>query len=171
MEILLTKLNLNPGVNMAGTDLIPQIVFRCKDKPIALFGTQEPFLTKAKQYLTNRGFNVVSTVHGFHTVDRYLEQAQATPAEVIIMGMGMPKQELTARYLKQHLPYNAIIINGGAIIDFWGEKVKRAPMLVRKLKLEWLFRLLLEPHRLFLRYVLGNFVFLKRVVSMTHGKF
>lgn len=170
MEILLTKLNLNPGVNLVGTDLIPQIMFRCKDKPIALFGTQEPFLTKAKQYLTKHGFNVVSTVHGFHAVDRYLTKAQATPAEVIVMGMGMPKQELIAQYLKQHLPYNAIIINGGGMIDLWGEKVKRAPMLVRKFKLEWLFRLLLEPRRLFLRYILGNFIFLKRVVSITHGK-
>lgn len=170
MEILLTRLNQNPGINLIGTDLIPRIISRCKGKRIALFGTQEPFLSKAKQHLIKQGATVVSTVDGFRSNDYYVAKAKAIPAEVIVMGMGMPKQELTAQCLKRQLPYNAIIINGGGIIDLWGKKVKRAPRLWRKFKLEWLFRLLIEPRRLFRRYTLGNFMFLKRVAGITSFK-
>lgn len=166
MEILLTKLNRNPGINLVGTDFIPRIVSRCQGKRIALFGTREPFLEKAKQHLIDRGATVVSTVHGFHSAEHYLARAKAIPAEVIVMGMGMPKQESIAQYLKRQLPYNTIIINGGGVIDVWGGKVKRAPLIVRKFRLEWLFRLLIEPRRLLKRYTLGNFMFLQRVARI-----
>jgi exopolysaccharide biosynthesis WecB/TagA/CpsF family protein len=52
----------------------------------------------------------------------------------------------------------------GALFDFLAGKVSRAPALVRRVRLEWAWRLILEPKRLFRRYVLGNPLFLLRVV-------
>ncbi len=74
----------------------------------------------------------------------------------------MPKQEKLAIYLKNNLNYSCVIINGGAIIDFWGKKIKRAPLWIRNFKIEWIYRLILEPKRLGHRYIIGNFVFMKR---------
>jgi exopolysaccharide biosynthesis WecB/TagA/CpsF family protein len=75
----------------------------------------------------------------------------------------MPKQELVASYLKANVSYNPIVINGGAIADFIAGKVKRAPRWMREVHLEWAFRLMNEPKRLFARYAVGNLVFLMRI--------
>jgi N-acetylglucosaminyldiphosphoundecaprenol N-acetyl-beta-D-mannosaminyltransferase len=64
--------------------------------------------------------------------------------------------------LKASLKHPCVIVCGGAIVDFIGGKVSRAPNLVRTLGMEWLYRLYLEPKRLFKRYVVGNPLFLWR---------
>jgi exopolysaccharide biosynthesis WecB/TagA/CpsF family protein len=76
--------------------------------------------------------------------------------------MGMPKQERVAALLARHLDYPCLIICGGAILDFLGGKVTRAPKAFRRIGMEWLYRFMLEPKRLFKRYMVGNFVFLYR---------
>ena len=69
--------------------------------------------------------------------------------------MGMPKQEQLAYEIQKNIQGSGIIICGGAIIDFKAGKVKRAPKIFRTLSLEWLYRLMNEPRRLFKRYVIG----------------
>jgi hypothetical protein len=58
---------------------------------------------------------------------------------------------------------------GGAIIDFMGGKTSRAPVWMRKTGLEWVYRLMIEPRRLFHRYVVGNPVFLARAISLARA--
>jgi exopolysaccharide biosynthesis WecB/TagA/CpsF family protein len=55
-----------------------------------------------------------------------------------------------------------VIVCGGAILDFLGGGATRAPAWMRRLGIEWLYRLAREPRRLFKRYVLGNPLFLSR---------
>jgi exopolysaccharide biosynthesis WecB/TagA/CpsF family protein len=77
--------------------------------------------------------------------------------------MGMPKQEaVAARLAASGVP--CLIVCGGAILDFLGGKVHRAPRWMRRLGCEWVFRLMSEPKRLFTRYVLGNPMFLLRTL-------
>jgi len=64
------------------------------------------------------------------------------------------------------LGFPCLIVCGGAIIDFLGGKMPRAPRWMRRAGLEWAFRLGLEPRRLFRRYVIGNPVFLARTLSL-----
>jgi len=64
--------------------------------------------------------------------------------------------------LRDGAEHSCTIVNGGAIIDFLAERVNRAPLVWRKLGMEWLYRLIQEPKRLFNRYVIGNVVFLTR---------
>jgi exopolysaccharide biosynthesis WecB/TagA/CpsF family protein len=52
----------------------------------------------------------------------------------------------------------------GALLDFLSGMVPRAPAWMRRLRLEWVFRLIVEPGRLWRRYILGNPVFLARVM-------
>jgi UDP-N-acetyl-D-mannosaminuronic acid transferase (WecB/TagA/CpsF family) len=68
--------------------------------------------------------------------------------------------------LARQLPGPLLIVNGGAILDFMAHRFKRAPRVLRRLGLEWLFRLLLEPARLWRRYLLGNLVFLWRAAQI-----
>ena len=52
----------------------------------------------------------------------------------------------------------------GALLDFTAGRSRRAPEWIRNIRLEWLFRLAQEPRRLWRRYLLGNFIFLKNVL-------
>jgi exopolysaccharide biosynthesis WecB/TagA/CpsF family protein len=91
---------------------------------------------------------------------------QAQPCALIVLGMGMPRQELVACSLRAQLDYPCLIVCGGAIIDFLGGKTARAPAWMRRLGLEWVYRLAQEPGRLFRRYVLGNPLFLARALRL-----
>ena len=74
----------------------------------------------------------------------------------------MPKQKLLAEMLAKRLEGPILIVNGGAILDFMAGRFQRAPTLLRRLGLEWSYRLWLEPRRLWRRYVIGNAVFMAR---------
>ena len=73
------------------------------------------------------------------------------------MGLGCPKQEIWINEASKSI--NAPIFGVGAAFDFYTGNVRRAPFLLRKYGLEWLFRLLMEPERLFLRYLKTNSIF------------
>lgn len=164
MSILLHRQGLQSGLNMNGTDFIPKLLTAFKGRRVAFWGTEEPFLTAAvRQSQECFGVNVVSAHHGFAEMDAYLMLARQFQPELIVLGMGMPKQEAVAARVAA-LGAPCLIVCGGAILDFIGGKVTRAPQWIRRIGCEWLYRLALEPKRLFKRYVLGNPLFLLRTL-------
>jgi N-acetylglucosaminyldiphosphoundecaprenol N-acetyl-beta-D-mannosaminyltransferase len=167
MAILLKLLALRPGLNLNGTDLIPRLLRRYAGRGIALFGTQEPYLGRARQHVlqTLAAGSSCIAADGFRPVGDYLELARAHAPVLIVLGMGMPRQEEVARELRAALRHPCLIVCGGAIIDFMGGKTPRAPRWMRAFGMEWAYRLALEPRRLFRRYVLGNPLFLARAVA------
>ena len=82
--------------------------------------------------------------------------------------MGMPKQERVNQRLMEVLTTPAIIICGGAIVDFYAQRFSRAPSIFRRLGVEWLYRLCIEPRRLFRRYVLGIPKFIFYMIKNKH---
>lgn len=77
--------------------------------------------------------------------------------------MGVPRQELwIARNLTEK--HCTLPIAVGALLDFLSGAVPRAPGWMRRMRLEWLFRLIVEPGRLWRRYIVGNPLFLARVL-------
>lgn len=165
MKILYGLLGLNPGINMNGTDLIPRIIDLYKGRDIALFGTDTPYLEQAADKIRERGLNPAVMVNGFHEAISYVEHLEKYPAPITILAMGMIKQEYVASLIARERPSAPnLIICGGAILDFIGGKVRRAPNMFRNCGMEWFYRLLQEPSRLFRRYVIGNFVFLIRAL-------
>ena len=165
MSILFRRMGREPGLNMNGTDFIPKLLSAYKGRRVALWGTQEPFLANAARHCEAAwAVNVVSAHHGFAEVQTYLELARQHQPELVVLGMGMPKQEIVAaRLAASGVP--CLIVCGGAILDFLGGKVSRAPQWVRGLGCEWVFRLLSEPKRLFSRYVVGNPLFILRTLA------
>jgi N-acetylglucosaminyldiphosphoundecaprenol N-acetyl-beta-D-mannosaminyltransferase len=168
MAILLRLLNQPPGLNLNGTDLIPKVMARYAGRRIALFGTQDPYLTRAREVVETRIAPASRCVaaHGFLETPAYLELAAEHKPALIVLGMGMPRQEEVATALRAALGYPCLIVCGGAIIDFLGNKTSRAPGWMRRTGLEWAYRLALEPRRLFRRYVMGNPVFLARALRL-----
>lgn len=173
MALLMRLLGEDPGLNLNGTDLIPQLIRRHAGRPIALFGTQDPYLARAQQLVITElapGSRCVAA-HGFLDTAAYLRLAIAHRPSLIVLGMGMPRQEEVAGALRAAIRAPCQIVCGGAIIDFMGGKTARAPGWMRGLGLEWLFRLALEPRRLFKRYVIGNPLFVARALSLAAASF
>lgn len=169
VEIFMKLFNRNPGLNMNGSDLIPEIINQTKAKRIILCGTRSEIAKSLECALRKDGFQIVGAFDGFKEDDFYIDEIKKIKPDVIILGMGMPKQEILALKLKKQLSFPVLIINGGAILDFLSGSVKRAPVFIRQIRCEWIFRLTLEPGRLWKRYLIGNFVFLTRILSLKLG--
>jgi alpha-1,3-mannosyltransferase len=94
--------------------------------------------------------------------DEVAAEIKRSGADLLLVAMGNPAQEF---WIAQHLEATGcrMAIAVGALFDFLAERVPRAPQGLRRLRLEWLFRLALEPTRLWRRYLIGNPVFLARV--------
>ena len=154
------------GLNMNGTDFIPKILAEFRGRRVALWGTEEPFLgICARRCEREFGVNVVSLESGFRDPEHYAGLIEKVLPDLIVLGMGIPKQEYVASLIRSRPAGAALIICGGAIIDFLGGKVRRAPGWMRRSGFEWTYRLVHEPRRLFGRYVVGNPVFVLRVIG------
>lgn len=162
MKILCRMLGLQAGLNMNGTDFIPRLLKGHAGREAALLGTEQPYLGRASQALAQMGVATATMLDGFRPEDAYVREVAATAPAVAVLAMGMPKQERVAAMLARNCPYPCLIVCGGAILDFLGGKVTRAPELFRRFGMEWLYRLWQEPRRLFRRYVIGNALFLLR---------
>jgi N-acetylglucosaminyldiphosphoundecaprenol N-acetyl-beta-D-mannosaminyltransferase len=113
--------------------------------------------------------NIVGSHHGYFDKDtnsqentELLELINLLHPNVLILGLGMPIQE---RWLSEnwaHLNVN-IALTGGAVFDYVSGELDRAPRWMTDNGLEWFGRLLIEPRRLWKRYILGNPLFLWRV--------
>jgi N-acetylglucosaminyldiphosphoundecaprenol N-acetyl-beta-D-mannosaminyltransferase len=78
--------------------------------------------------------------------------------DLLIMGLGAPKQEIFASRHRHRL-HAKVALCVGATIDFMAGHRRRAPLLVRRMRMEWLYRSLSEPRRLGGRYLTGMFQF------------
>jgi exopolysaccharide biosynthesis WecB/TagA/CpsF family protein len=156
----------NAGANLNGTDFIPLLLRYVmnihKDAQFFVFGTQEPWLGEGSEKLLS-GSSFV-TIDGFKGDDVYLDAITTTDLRmpsltVILLAMGMPKQERIAKKILAAVDGPVVVVCGGAIIDFCAGRFSRAPLIFRRFGMEWLYRLSLEPKRLFGRYVVGAPIF------------
>jgi len=164
---------LAPGANLNGTDLIPQTIALIKEHTSPLYfalGTQQPWLDSGSKALF--GTNDVHTLNGFQPINDYVDfvknrldnYSKNDDFVVIVLAMGMPKQEAVALALKGTINRPCLIICGGAIIDFKANRFRRAPSWMRDNGLEWCYRLISEPSRLFKRYIIGIPLFFSYLV-------
>lgn len=93
---------------------------------------------------------------------------QAQP-DLLWIGMTAPKQEKWAYMYFDQLQVNGHIGTIGAVFDFFAGTVERAPIWWQEHGLEWLFRLLKEPRRMWRRYIIGNTFFLWNITKEKFG--
>lgn len=164
-KILLKAYKTPPGYNANGTDLIPIILNTFKNEPICFIGTESPFINDAAEACRKNGINIVEYLDGFQDTQSMTAFIERSKPRILILGMGMPKQEEFSMHLKTHYRAPLLVINGGAIFDFIAKRFDRAPAFFRNNGLEWLYRLANEPRRLFKRYVLGIPIFMLKLVK------
>lgn len=163
------------AANLNGTDFVPALLtFIERPLRIGLIGGSAEVLTRA---LAN--FKTHAPWHDFVAVadgyfdkeagDAVLAPLVAAPVDLLLVAMGTPRQE---KWIDRHVTaeHVRVVIGVGALFDFVSGRVARAPLWIRQLRAEWVFRLWLEPSRLWRRYVLGIPVFLFHVVRhrLTH---
>ena len=98
-----------------------------------------------------------------------VDMINGSGAGVVFVGLGCPKQE---QWMANHRgKINAVMIGVGAAFDYLAGTVKRAPLWMQHNGLEWLYRLMSEPRRLFKRYLVTNTLFVVLMVKeMVRGK-
>ena len=155
--------------NLNGTDFIPAFL-QASARPltVGLLGA-----TRANAEAASIKLAALAVQHKFVVIhDGYFSPAEeqaivdrieALRPDVLLVAMGVPRQEL---WIARHIDarHCTLPIAVGALLDFLSGSVPRAPLWMRRLRLEWLFRLCIEPGRLWRRYVVGNPLFLWRVV-------
>lgn len=151
--------------NLNGTDFTPQILKKFPEARYFLYGARRDVVAKAAEILTLRyGVHVVGFHDGFSGsgADAAAMIRVAEP-DIVLVALGNPLQE---SWIARHADEtNARLLVGvGAWFDFLTGEVPRAPVWVRQLRLEWVFRLMCEPRRLFRRYTVETAGFLMRVV-------
>lgn len=114
-----------------------------------------------KMLLRYKGANIVGCHHGYFKddVDALLFDLKEKAPDILLVAMGSPYQEnFISRY--QHLLEIPVAIGVGGTLDVFSGEVSRAPEWVQGLKLEWLYRILMDPKRWRRALVLPKFVFL-----------
>lgn len=88
---------------------------------------------------------------------------KGSEAELVWVGLGTPKQDWVAAALAERL--RVVVVPVGAAFDFMAGTTREAPAWLRGTGLEWLFRLMTEPRRLWRRYLVGNSVFIAGAIK------
>lgn len=118
------------------------------------------------------GLRIVGAESGYfqspEQEESLLARIVAAAPDVLVVGMGVPLQE---EWVFRHAPRTGArtIWCVGAMFEYHSGYRARAPVWVRRAGLEWAFRLLLEPRRLWRRYVIGNTLFVLRVLAARPG--
>ncbi|BAU06853.1 glycosyl transferase, WecB/TagA/CpsF family [Fischerella sp. NIES-3754] len=162
-----------------GTDLFEKLCAIAAEKQLKIFllGGRPGASDKAKEVLEKRHPNlqIVGTYcppYGFESQPEELaiinSKIREAKPDILFVGLGSPKQEywIYGNYKTLNVP---ISIGIGVSFELVGSMVKRAPLWMQKSGLEWFFRLLMEPQRLWKRYILGNPLFVWLVLKQRIG--
>jgi exopolysaccharide biosynthesis WecB/TagA/CpsF family protein len=166
MAVCMAALGRRHGRNMNGTDFIPRLAAAFAGRSTVLFGTADPWTSRAAAALERLGCRIVSTMDGFRLDDDYVSETLRVAPELIILAMGNPRQEAVAKAIASATMQPMVIVNGGAIADFLAQRFERAPLWLRRARCEWIFRLFVEPRRLWRRYLLGGLSFSWRILQL-----
>ena len=136
-----------------------------KGYSIAFLGANPDILEKAVQKVRQQypDLRLTGVVDGYLPETEQLTKLQNIRADILLVGMGMPMQELWICRNQRKLPFS-IYLSGGAVFDYLSQEISRAPVWMRNWGMEWFYRFILEPRRMFVRYILGNPLFAARVL-------
>lgn len=170
--IWISKMKKNPiKEKVSGSDLFPKVCDLASKNgyKVFLLGAAEGVAAKAAINLERKykGLNIVGTYspsYGFENkkeeIDNIIKMINEVKPDILAVGLGAPKQEkFLYRYRKElNVPVSLAI---GASIDFEAGNVTRAPIWMQKRGLEWFYRLIKEPKRMYKRYLVDDIKILK----------
>lgn len=168
--------------SIPGSSFFPQYCdYHAKNENIKIFllGAKDGVGLKAMDRINARiGRKIIvgaySPPFGFEKneaeCEKILDILNSSTANVVLVGLGNPKQTKWIYKYKDRLPNIDVFMALGATIDFEAGNVKRAPVFFQKMALEWLYRLIQEPKRLWHRYFIEDmpffFLLLKQMLGL-----
>lgn len=157
--------------NLNGTDLFPAICDRIKEMDVSIFllgareGVCEAMIKNIEK--DHPGVKIAGFRHGYikdkDEETEVINMINRSGAQMLFVAMGVPGQERFIKRVFEQLEVN-VALGVGGLFDFVSGRIARAPLWMREIGMEWLYRLILEPRRLWRRYVIGNIVFLWHMV-------
>jgi len=154
--------------NVNGTDLFPRLcaAFADNGKRMYLFGGRPEVCEAVAQWVRTNypTLELCGWHHGY--IDECNEEVIADIAaarpDLLVVAMGVPTQE---KWIENHLGQTGAraAMGVGGLFDFYSGRISRAPLWLRELGLEWTYRLIQEPQRMWKRYIIGNAHFVLRV--------
>jgi N-acetylglucosaminyldiphosphoundecaprenol N-acetyl-beta-D-mannosaminyltransferase len=157
--------------NVNGTDLFPRLcqALEGTGHGLYLLGAAPGLAEQVARWAQARfpGLVVSGCWHGYFSEEQtpaVAERVRASGARVLLVAMGIPRQEM---WIREHQAACGVTVamGVGGLFDFFSGRIPRAPAWMRRWSLEWLFRLIQEPRRLWRRYLLGNWAFVGRVLA------
>ncbi|MDX6696645.1 MAG: N-acetylglucosaminyldiphosphoundecaprenol N-acetyl-beta-D-mannosaminyltransferase [Solirubrobacteraceae bacterium] len=158
---------------MTGADWVWGLAAMCEmaGSSLYLLGSDPPVARDAAKRLSRwyPDLRIAGAHHGYFDLDsphndRVIEDINARQPDIVLVGMGTPKQELWIERYGHRLDAD-VLWTVGALLDYIAGRVPRAPRWLADNGLEWIWRLAIEPHRMWRRYLLGNPKFLSRVFT------
>jgi N-acetylglucosaminyldiphosphoundecaprenol N-acetyl-beta-D-mannosaminyltransferase len=162
---------------IAGSDLLPAFCEYHKHNQqtrIFLLGGAEGVPQRARDNINHRtGREIIIAAHspsyGFekndHECHAIIKMINRSRANVLVIGVGAPKQEIWIAKYRKSLPHVKIFLAVGAAIDFESCHKQRSPRVISQMGLEWLYRLVSEPRRLWKRYLVDDLPFFKLLIE------
>jgi N-acetylglucosaminyldiphosphoundecaprenol N-acetyl-beta-D-mannosaminyltransferase len=163
---------------MTGADWVWDLAALCEAQgsSVYLLGCEPAVAAQAALRLRRKhpGLRVVGSHHGYFEIgsghdERVIEDVNRRKPDILLVGMGTPKQEIWAQRTVDRLDCS-VLWSVGALFDFVSGRVPRAPASLSDNGLEWIFRLAIEPQRMWRRYLVGNPVFLSRVMAQARQR-
>jgi len=160
-----------------GMDLVEYYFFKKNNFNHFFIGASSEILSSAEQNILkiNENFNLVGTyIPPFSKVsdwniDEIMQEIKNSRANFIWVGVGSLKQEELMFKLKK-LDNNLNMYSAGAAFDWVSGKTKRAPQIFKKIGMEWFYRLITEPNRLWKRYIIDNSLFILLFIRQAFTK-
>lgn len=157
--------------NLNGTDLLPELctVAGVNKYTMFLLGAAPGVAERMKENLqsTYPGLNIVGEHHGYfdHETNSHevIEQINDASPDIVLVAFGAPRQEKWIHHHKEMIN-SKLLIGVGGLFDFYSGDKRRAPIWMRQSGIEWMYRLYLEPGRLWRRYIVGNPLFVFRIL-------
>ncbi len=160
-------------------DWIPQLAELCAQNNfnMGLIGSKAGIAEKVSEILQceNPELNIVYNHHGFFTKtpghpenEAFIQAINSAKPDILLVGFGMPLQEKWIMENFERLDVK-VVMPVGAAFDYVSGNVRRAPRWMTEHGLEWLGRLIIEPRRLWKRYIIGIPLFFWRVFLQKFG--
>jgi N-acetylglucosaminyldiphosphoundecaprenol N-acetyl-beta-D-mannosaminyltransferase len=159
-----------PG-RVNGTDLMYRLLEKANEKGyrIFFFGAKEEVLHRVLKRVRTEypGVNIAGFHHGYFTPEEesgIVSKIRTAHADILFIAFGTPKKEL---WVKQYLAAMSVpVVHGvGGSFDVLAGVIPRAPLWMQRNGMEWLFRVMQEPRRMWRRYLVTNTLFIMLLVK------
>jgi exopolysaccharide biosynthesis WecB/TagA/CpsF family protein len=175
LRLAAKTLGINIKDNVNGTDMLPFLCKAAQAQGISIYflGAMPGVAIATAKILCQQypALRIAGAEHGYFDRcegTKVVNRINQSNAGILLLAMGSPVQEEWLQDNAPKLTCRTALAVGG-LFDFYSKEISRAPMWMRELGMEWVWRLIQEPKSKFKRYVIGNPLFLIRTFVLNRA--